>query len=157
MRLLSSFRKKDSLHEQAERLVPAAQIMAISAFVPLLDQYPVLREVKPEAWDFFATAGALFIAINSLKIVAPQRKRFMNIYAVLLPYMRKWDKRGEDAVLDCQAFVAKNVESGASPQDSLGFWVLRNAARKEPTAGDAPAARAIGFQLSAPLREWWQE
>ena len=77
---------KDSLHEQAVKLVPAVNIMAVSSFVPLLDQHPLLRQAKVEAWDFFATAGAIFVAINNLK-GAVSGERFLNIYAVVLSHL----------------------------------------------------------------------
>lgn len=141
---------KDSLHEQAVKLVPAVNIMAVSSFVPLLDQHPLLRQAKVEAWDFSATAGAIFVAINNLKgAVSPER--FLNIYAVVLSHLRKWHERGEDAVLDCQKFIARNVTAGASPQDVLGFWVLWNTLGREPAENEAVVGRAIGNLLSTPL------
>jgi hypothetical protein len=45
-------RKNDNLlSEQAERLVSSAIISAASMFVPVLDQYPLLKTVKLESWD----------------------------------------------------------------------------------------------------------
>lgn len=148
--------KRDPLHEQAAKLVPAANVMAVSTFVPLLDEHPILREAEVEAWDFFATAGAVFVAINNLKRVV-DRQRFKDIYAIVLPNLHKWHARGEDAILDCQKFVARTVASGASDQDALGFWILRNALGREPAENEAMVGRTIGGLLSAPLKDWWCE
>jgi len=156
MGLFSQLARKDPLHEQAVKLVPAANIMAVSSFVPLLDQYPLLRAAKVEAWDLFATSGAIFVAINDLKGAVPP-ERFMSIYSVLLPYMRTWHERSEDAVLDCQKFVARTTASGTSPQDALGFWVLWKALGREPAESEATVGRAIGTFLSAPLQDWWSK
>lgn len=156
MGIFSKLLKKDPLQEQAVKLVPAANVMVVSAFVPLLDKHPMLREVKVDAWDFYATAGAIFVALNNLKS-AVHRERFKRIYAIVLPHLHKWHARGEDAVLDCQKFVERTVASGASPQDALGFWVLWNTLGREPAEHEATLGRTIGGLLSASLQDWWWE
>jgi len=155
MSVLSKFGRKDRLHDDAAKLVPAANIAAVSSFAPLLDQHPLLRGAKAEAWDFFATAGAIFVALNNLK-AAVSPERFKDLYSVLLPKMRQWHERGEDAVLDCQKFVARTVSPDVSPHDALGFWVLWNVMQREPSAEEARATRDIGNTLSAPFQEWWK-
>ena len=146
---------KDQFHDQAVALVPAAGVAAVSSFVPLLDQYSFLRGARAEVWDFFATAAAIFIALNNLKaVVAPER--FLALYSELLPKVQQWDERGEDAVLDCQKFVARTVSPDVSPLDALGFWVLWNVLQREPSAEEARATRTVGSALSAPFQDWWE-
>jgi hypothetical protein len=147
---------KDPLYKQAESLVAAAKVNAISAFLPLSNKHPILNKVNVEAWDFFATAATIFVAINNLKVAVDQQ-RFRIIYGVFLPSVRKWHDNGEDVVLDCQQFVARNVAGGVSPQDALGLWVLWNTFGREPTEAELSSAKAIGTVLSTPMHDWWRE
>jgi hypothetical protein len=156
MSLFSKFTRKEPLHDQAVRLVPAASILAVSSFAPLLDRHPILRETEVEDWDFFATTATVCVALNNLKAAVPT-ERFINIYAVFLPHLRKWHDRGEDAVLDCQEFVTRTVTTEVPAQDALGVWVLWNSLRRQPNQSEAAVGREIGRLLSTPLHDWWTQ
>lgn len=45
-------RKEDMLTKQAKNLVSAANVFAVSLFVPTLDRFSILSEDKPKHWDF---------------------------------------------------------------------------------------------------------
>jgi hypothetical protein len=63
--------KREQLRDNAERLVKAANIYAISTYTPMGDQFPFLRKVKSDQWDFVVTIAGVFIAavrLGNLKI-----------------------------------------------------------------------------------------
>jgi hypothetical protein len=51
----------DPLTKQAETLVQAANTKAITAFVALLDKFPLLKSVDTKQWDFVLTIAGVFI------------------------------------------------------------------------------------------------
>lgn len=157
------FGRDDPLRGQAERLVSAANIAATASFVPLLHSYPLLRNATVKDWDFFATAAATCVGIVRLVHFVPP-DRFKSLYALILPELRRWSPQGEDAVLDCQKFIKRVMDSSQSTvpdnhliaADPLGTWVLWNLFQKEPSHTESHVARAVGQLLAAQFHDWWE-
>ena len=138
----------------------AANILAVSTFVPLIDKYPFLKQCAPKDWDFFATAAAIHVAIASL-IRSVSSERFKLLYLAVVPEIHNWNQQSEDAILDCQRFIKRTLDAqpaGAGsvlPSDALGMWIIWNLLLRAPTYEEAQASRSIGRALAAPLRDWW--
>jgi hypothetical protein len=65
----------DYLDRQARSLVDAAKVQATGSYLPLLDRFPVLGDVRPEHWDFFVTVAGVFIAVTRLnKLDLPEQR-----------------------------------------------------------------------------------
>jgi hypothetical protein len=60
-------RKNDPLRGKAARLVSSAKANAVTIFLPMLDQHPLLRKVNPEQWDFLLTIAGVFMAATRLQ------------------------------------------------------------------------------------------
>ena len=76
--------KEDPLRKQAATLVPAAKINATSMFVPLLDEFPFLREADVEHWDFILTVAGVFMGasrLNNLRLGDAREESLMKIVA----------------------------------------------------------------------------
>jgi hypothetical protein len=76
--------KDDALRGNAERLVPSANVFALSLFIPMLDQFPVLGKVEPKQWDFILTIAGVFMAatrLQNLKIGDVRQEELMDIVA----------------------------------------------------------------------------
>ena len=150
----------DPLEDQARRLVSAANILAVSTFVPFIDKYAFLKQCDPNDWDFFATAAAIHVAIASLiRSVSPER--FKLLYLTITPEIHNWNRQGEDAILDCQRFIKRTLDTqptGAEsvlPTDALGMWIIWNLLRRAPTYEEAQASHSIGRALATSLHDWW--
>jgi hypothetical protein len=59
--------KNDPLRGKAERLVSSAKVNAVTMFLPMLDQHPLLKKVNPEQWDFLLTVAGVFMAATRLQ------------------------------------------------------------------------------------------
>lgn len=59
--------KQDPLLERAGNLVQAAQVSAVGMFTPLLDSFPILRQVDIQHWDFILTVVGVFVASRTAK------------------------------------------------------------------------------------------
>jgi hypothetical protein len=57
----------DPLLERADTLVQYAKINAIEMFTPLFREFPCLRAVEPENWEFILTVAGVFVAATRLK------------------------------------------------------------------------------------------
>jgi hypothetical protein len=153
-------RPADPLEDQARRLVDATNILAISTFVPAIDQYPFLKQCNPKDWDFFATVASIQVGIANLIHCVPE-ERFKLLYPIIAAALHKWNPQGEDAVQDCQAFIRQSLDPKSiatgdiQPIDALGMWVIWNLLRRAPSRDEAQASRAIGRALAAPIEDWW--
>ena len=147
----------EPLEGQAKGLVGAARLFAISAFVPLLEQYDFLGECKPEDWDFLATIGTVHVAINDL-VLAVTPARFEVLYSsFIFPALNNWNPHGQDAVLDCKQFVRRTLDASdeMSPADALGLWILWNLFQRKPSNEEARSAPVIGRTVASALQDWW--
>lgn len=158
MSLLSKvFPMKAHLAKQAKDLAKVANIISISSFTTLAAEYPFLEQCDLDDWDFFMTAGAIFIALNNLQIQV-SGDQFIALYPSA--ELQEWHAKGEDAISDCQKFVHKLTEDSpgtVDPTDALGMWVLWNLLRREPTFEEAQAARGVGTILVSGVEGWWEE
>lgn len=165
MGLLSSlFAKKGttpSSESRASTLVFSAQAAAVSAFVPFLDRFPVLKTIDPKEWDQTVTVAGVFIAsmqINRMEGSAQDKEMMMNSILIKL---RDWNARSVDDIQNCKAHFETACESsseGKPPRliitDSLGSWVLirllGSPSRKEEDLG-----RAIGTLAVEHAERFW--
>ena len=151
----------DPLDAQAKRLVDATNILAISTFVPAVDQYPFLKQCNPNDWDFFATVASVQVGIANL-LHSVSSERFKLLYPIIAAALHKWNPQGEDAVRDCQAFIRRSLNhrsvaaENILPTDALGMWVIWNLLRRTPTREEASASRGIGGALATPIQDWWE-
>src|SRR6266446_4938310 len=103
--------KTDPLRERAERLVPSAKIYATSLFVPMLDQFPLLRNVKPDQWDFVVTIAAVFIAATGLKNLKKGDTREEKLMEIVARGLDDLDpKNGIRGFEDCKAMYERTFD-----------------------------------------------
>jgi hypothetical protein len=57
----------DPLLERADTLVQYAKINAIEMFTSLFREFPCLRAVEPDNWNFILTVAGVFVAATRLK------------------------------------------------------------------------------------------
>jgi hypothetical protein len=104
-------KKSDTLRGNAERLVPLANVFAISMFTPMLNQFPLLRHVKPEQWDVVITIAGVFIAatrLRYLKIDDAREEELMDIVASGL--VQRNPNYGVRGFEDCKAMFERTFD-----------------------------------------------
>ena len=165
MGLLSSlFAKKgtaQSSESRASTLVFSAQAAAVSAFVPFLDRFPVLKTINPKAWDEAVTVAGVFIAsmqINRMQGSARDKEMMMNNILIKL---RHWNAKSVDFIQNCKAHFEAGCESSPeekSPRliitDSLGSWVLIRLL-SSPSNTEEELGRAIGTLAVEHAERFW--
>jgi hypothetical protein len=133
--------KTEPLRELAERLVPSANIHATSLFVPMLDQFPLLRNVKPDQWDFVVTIASVFIAATRLSSLKKEDTREERLMEIVARGLGDWDpKNGVRGFEDCKAMFDRTFDgltnAHADPRfiasDALGWWTVWNLLGREP-------------------------
>jgi hypothetical protein len=150
----------DPLEDQAKALVSAANILAVSTFTPVIDQYAFLKKVNPQDWDFFAAAASIQVAITNLTH-SVSTARFKLLYTIIGMELCKWNRQGEGAIFDCQRFVKRTLEAKIAggqkilPVDAMGMWVIWSLLQRTPTYEEGQASHGIGKALADPLHDWW--
>jgi hypothetical protein len=156
----------DTLRERAERLVPSANIHATSLFVPMLDQFPLLRDVKPDQWDFVVTIASVFIAATRLRNLKTEGASEEKLMEMVAHGLADWDqKNGIRGFEDCKAIYERTFDaltnSHADPRfiasDALGWWTVWNLLGREPKGEeDLRLVRTIGGATVHTFFSWWE-
>ena len=129
----------------------------MSTLVPLMDQFPEMRELitsrGTESWDFFGTVAAvgagMFLAyqrdIPQGEVLATEK--------TVAKVLNKWDRRGYEAYSDFPVqFLARNTEGGMKAEPAAGAWVMWNIKGSEPTKREFEVGQVIGamfFEIMA--------
>ena len=161
-------KSKNALIKQAETLVSAANILAVSSFVPTLDRFPILSKVDPKHWDFIVSVAGVFIAasrLNNLRLKSDQEDLLMEIVAKKL---NEWDPDGIRALEDCKSlFEIEYDRLKASSEyqkdnrflssDALGIWIVWNLFARQPQSDkEVNLVRIIGSSVTHAFFDWWQ-
>lgn len=161
-------KSKNALIKQAETLVSAANIFAVSSFIPTLDRFPILSKVDPKHWDFIVSVAGVFIAasqLNNLRLKSDQEDLLMKIVAKKL---NEWDRDGIRVFEDCKSlFETEYDRLKASSEyqkdnrflstDALGIWIVWNLFARQPQRDkEVNLVRIIGSSVTHAFFDWWQ-
>ena len=159
------FRKKeDPLLERAQALVGAARINATTSFIPFSSQFPVLRNVNTDSWDYFVTVAGVFMGatrLTGMRLPADRQEKLMQVVAQALT---AWKGDGINAFEDCKALFEREYDRLAAVSrdpkyqacDALGLWIIWNVLRREPQSEEeCRAVRSVGAMVTAAFFDWW--
>jgi hypothetical protein len=156
--------KIDPLEERAQSLVEIAQGNAVTMFTPLLDRFPMLRQVNTEHWDFFLTVAGVFMAATRLNDLGLQGKRKEKIMEIVARNLDQWKSDGTRGFEDCKSLfehefdrlTATGHESRFVASDGLGIWIVWNIFGRSPQSDDECAlVRVIGIMVTHNFFEFW--
>jgi len=158
--------KTDPLRERAERLVPSANIHATSLFVPMLDEFPLLRSVKPDQWDFVVTIASVFIAATRLRNLKKEDTLEEKLMDIVARGLADWDqKNGIRGFEDCKAMYEGSFDvltnAHADPRfiasDALGWWIVWNLLGRAPKGEEElRLVRTLGGTTVHTFFSWWE-
>jgi hypothetical protein len=136
-------------------------------FVPVLDQHPLLKTVKPESWDFFVTVAGVFIAASRLQNSQLSANRKQELMDAVARGLADWSpENGIRGFEDCKAAFERNFDSLTRSQheprfiasDALGMWVVWNLLGRAPAAEEErKLARAVGTAVVHNFFTWWND
>ncbi len=154
-------RQGSSLIEQAESLVPAAEIWAITCHKATDDELSALEQVPFKDWVFFVTVGGVCVAVSGL-VGRIDDDLFRHIYTeVIEPALTKWNPVADAALMDCRRFLHEAEQSGGdlTPVDALGAWVLFNLLQRgrDLSAGEIQLTRPLGGLMASAFADWWDD
>lgn len=157
--------KRDPLEQQAKNLVSVAKVNATSLFLPLLEKYPILRDVDVEQFDFFVTIAGVFMASSVLNCSKIEESREDKLMEIVADELLKFDSDGIRAFEDCKVFYeseydrlsALGHESKFLASDSVGKWIIWNIFGQAPqTQDECELVRATGAMVVHAFFNWWQ-
>jgi hypothetical protein len=165
-RLFRQTNQPDPLLERAENLVQAAQINAVGMFTPLLDRFPILRQVDVEHSDFILTVASVFMAatrLNNLRLGDDREERLMEVVAARLD---QWKPDGIRGFEDCKGLFESEFDrltkAGHEPRfvasDAVGKWIVWNVLGRPPqTDEECILVRAAGGMVTHAFFDWWDK
>lgn len=157
---------EDPMQEQAAILVSAAEINAISMFVPIIEKFPFLEEANLERWDFSLTIAGVFVAVQRLNNQRLDTARDKSLMEIISKSLVKWDPDGIRAVEDCRSLFESECDhlaaAGHEPQfiasDLVGEWIVLNVlGRASESENEHMLVRAIGVMVTQAFFDWWEK
>ena len=159
--------KHDQLRDNAERLVKAANIYAISMYTPMVDQFPFLRKEKPDQWDFVVTIAGVFIAAVRLGNLKIDERRELELMDIIARSLTQWDpNNGMRGFEDCKemfdrtfgALTDAHHEPRFIASDALGSWVVWSLLAQSPEhEEELKLVRSIGAAITHTFFSWWAD
>jgi hypothetical protein len=142
--------------DDADKLPAAARMLAVSSYGRFCDEYPLLREVSPDHWDFVLTIAGIFVAVSKLShddtpetvkdtILTTVTNAALEVYPDCL-----------EASENCADFVDRTYDGLSESQeylerpeflfsDSLGAWMVWNLVGHSPLCANNGETK---FELS---------
>jgi hypothetical protein len=158
--------KPDPLLDRAANLVQAAQVNAVVMFTPLLDRFPILREVDTEHWDFILAVAGVFMAATRLNNLRLEDAREEKLMAVVAERLSEWKPDGIRAFEDCKGLFEKEFDrlnaAGHDPRfvasDAVGKWIVWNVLGRPPaTDEECMLVRSAGALVTHAFFDWWDK
>jgi hypothetical protein len=155
----------DYLDRQARSLVDAAKVQATGSYLPLLDRFPVLGDVRREHWDFFVTVAGVFIAVTRLNKLDLPEQREDHLLEIVTQEFNAWDRDAIRAFDDCKQLFDREYDrlnaighdSQFLASDALGSWIVWNALGKQPiTMEEITLVRGVGAITTYAFFNWWK-
>lgn len=155
----------DPLLERAEKLVQAARANAITIFTPLLDRFPLLRQVDVGHSDFILSIAGVFMAatrLNNLRLGGDREEKLMKIVAGRL---EQWRADGIRGFEDCKELFEGEFDrltsAGHEPRfvasDAVGKWIVLNILGRPPrTNEECMLVRVTGVAVTHTFFDWWE-
>ena len=158
-----------SLIERAKRLPISAKIFAISFNTKVIDDFPLVRTVKSDRWDFIITVAGIFVATSQLNH-EPLDDDVKNVIREAASHAAaQWNPKAVEAIEDCTQFVNRTYDRLQSSReysgetqflfsDSLGFWVVSNLLDQGPESdAEGQLVRSLGATLVHTFMNWWKD
>jgi hypothetical protein len=159
--------KEDTLTKQAKNLVSAANVFAVSLFVPTLDRFSILSEIKPKHWDFIVSVAGVFIAATRLNSLRLDSKREEILMDIVTKEFNTWDPDGIRAFEDCKQLFEMEYDrlstlseyqkdNHSLASDALGIWIVWNVFGRQPQSDEeVELVRVIGSAVTHAFFGWW--
>lgn len=134
----------------------AIRFTSINLLVPLIDKYPILKEIlnssksdKPaDDWDFFMTAAGCGLVLMSTETYKGEHDEVKNSCIEI-------DKNLPRAIDDFTKFMNNFKGKDEEMIANIGYWVLWNVKQSQPTYDDMKElSPIIGNFLMKVISDW---
>lgn len=156
----------DPLLKKAENLVQSAQVNAVTLFVPLLDRFPLLRQVDPRHWDYVVTVAGVFIAVTRLTQLRLDDNREERLLDVITGRLNQWQSDSILGFANCRELFESEFDRLTKAEhearfvgsDALGKWIVLNVLGRPPqTEAECAVVRMTGGMVAHAFFDWWEE
>ncbi len=137
-------------------VVDAINLSSIELLVPLIDKYPVLKNIlnnsksknPSDDWDYFMTAAGSGIVLISSETYKGEHNEVKSRASEIYKDIHR-------AIEDFIAFMNKNKATDKLIPPTIGLWVLWNIKQEEPSYDEMKElAPVIGNLLIKIISDW---
>jgi len=162
----------DPLMMKADALVDVASINAVSALLPISNQFPFLRASiatsdDEKRWDLILTIAAVYIAATRLRNLEFGGSREKALMQKVTERLEGWEpSRAVRAFENCKAVFAQNFdlltarghEARFIASDAIGMWIGWNVLDRAPVTDEEWAfVHQVGVLVTHGFFNWWDE
>ncbi|MCX6784160.1 MAG: hypothetical protein NT141_03825 [candidate division WWE3 bacterium] len=142
--------------EEIVSIVDAIHVSSITLLVPLIDKYPILKDILNKSkskrpaddWDFFMTAAGSGLVLTSDETYKGEHEKVLGRASEI-------NKDIPRAIDDFISFTNKNKGKEEMVATTIGLWVLWNLKQEEPTYDETKElAPIIGNFLLKLIADW---
>lgn len=156
-----------SLAQAAERLLPAAQILATSSYTTVASAEELVYSIPTERWDVVLSVAGVSFALYSLDMGCMGDEAKKRSREIVLECLDQTDPPMLDALHDCRSFVKRafaavsdaqdsGLESVQHIADSFGSWIVWNLVEHAPESeSERRLVRQLGILVDVSFRGWW--
>lgn len=122
------------MNKKSVTAVDAIKPMVITSLVPMIDKYPLLKDLlntsKSESptdnWDFFMTSACAGIILIT-------REEYEGEHNATESRLNELDKNYMRAIKDFSSFLEKASDDMNEQLGTIGYWILWNVKKDKPT------------------------
>ncbi len=157
------FRKNRFYEEQAQNLVKAANILAITSTetitraVPLIDNYFNTRVFSVDSWHFYLTIAAAGTAFINIADYVPKRK-VGNVCIKISDELNQFHPKGYLVLENFSNLLHISRDTGIPFRNAVGYWLATNLLKKDqPTEEDIEAFSIAGVLIQQAFGDWFKK
>ena len=157
--------KTQKYDDKVNKLVPVADILAVTSFTNFLTTYKELEKVDPKEWDFFVTIAGISIGLTGLANKIKDDSEYDRLTELLSSQITKWNEHGEFALTNLMTYIAKhqNYMEKLPPDEAtkywaavIGFWCFANIGLDVPKDKPSNFMSELGMLLIISFYNWWE-
>lgn len=146
-------------------LVDNLRIMSVGSYLTMADEFPQLREISSDKYDFFMANAAVSMALYGIEAGRSEVEYHRALRSVEDRLRELWGEDAARAILDCNEFVEDALPSPAEIPEgeygealiaAVGMWIVWNLFGEEPKDDQMRLVSVLGRYAVTAGGEYWE-
>jgi len=160
----------DEYRDTAKHAVPAARLVATSAYAPALERFGPLAAVPIDLWELILTVAGVFLVLWQIRDLPLVHADKISLFKTVEAELAGFHPQALALLDNCKSVVNDayerlgpaaleyDCEPNLRSADALGFWIFLNLFGRGAKGADEQAlARLAGGWIGKGLGDVWQQ